>query len=80
MKPIIASEPDALEKPQPLWIRVQQAADLSGLSTGSIRKLISQRRFKTRVYSLGRGHNRARLIHFQSFVSFLNSLPEELES
>lgn len=79
MKRIVAAEPIAPEvKLQPFSIRVEQASDISGLSQGSIRKAIGRRLFKSRVYCIGKGHNRVRLIEYQSFVNFLKELPEDI--
>ena len=79
MKPIVVGKPTAAQvKLQPFSIRVDQASDISGLSQGSIRKAISRRLFKSRVYSIGKGHNRVRLIEYQSFVNFLKELPEDI--
>jgi hypothetical protein len=79
MKPIVVSEPsEAQVKLQPFSIRVDQASGISGLSQGSIRKAMSRRLFKSRVYCIGKGHNRVRLIDYQSFVKFLDGLPEDI--
>ena len=79
MKPIVVAEPIGAEcKLQPFSIRVEEASNISGLSQGSIRKAISRRLFKSRVYCIGKGHNKVRLINYQSFLKFLNELPEEI--
>jgi len=70
-------------KPQPvskpLKIRVDEASRLSGLSVASIRKTLTEKLFKSQVYFIGKGHNRVRLIDYQSFVAFLEALPEGRE-
>ena len=79
MKPIVVAEPIGAEcKLQPFSIRVEEASNISGLSQGSIRKAIGRRLFKSRVYCIGKGHNRVRLIEYQSFVNFLKALPEDI--
>jgi hypothetical protein len=79
MKPIVVGKPTAAQvKLQPFSIRVDQASDISGLSQGSIRKAMSRRLFKSRVYCNGKGYNRVRLIDYQSFMKFLDGLPEDI--